>query len=106
MSELYFVNLVCPNELPKQGTEFSAGYDLIATSVKFVGKNPKHDDKIFNSIDYIEYQTDLSLQIQNSKEQHAFIFPRSSISKYNLVLANSVGVVDNDYIGKISFRLV
>lgn len=33
-----------------------------------------------------------------------FIFPRSSITKRNLVLSNSVGVIDSGYRGEIKFK--
>ena len=31
-------------------------------------------------------------------------FPRSSVSKYNLVLANSIGLIDADYRGEVLLR--
>lgn len=37
-------------------------------------------------------------------DYHIELFPRSSISKYNLVLANSVGTVDNGYRAQVLVR--
>lgn len=95
------------------GSNGSAGYDIIATSEpKIVGL--KLEDKYFSPdekkidwwkyISYIEYETNLSIE-PSDKDIHTLILPRSSISnKTNLVLANSVGLIDNDYRGKITCR--
>ena len=51
---------------------------------------------------YIEYDTGLAMEIP---EGHVgFLFPRSSVSKTNLVLANCVGVVDSGYRGPVKLR--
>ena len=56
-------------------------------------------DKDFN---YIEYFTGLAFEIP---EGHVgLLFPRSSISKTDLRLANGVGVIDSGYRGEIVFR--
>ena len=99
--------------LPKQATEFSAGYDIIATSdAKIVGE--KLEDKYFKAgepksewwkyIAYIEYET--GLYITPTEESiHTLIYPRSSISsKANLMLGNAVGVIDRDYNGQLLCR--
>jgi len=52
--------------------------------------------------DYIEYGLGISLEIPEG--YCALIFPRSSISKYNLTLCNSVGVVDSGYRGEVTAR--
>ncbi len=89
-------------QIPKQGTEFSAGYDIIATSEpKIIGI---FDDRgYYGSIDYIEYETNLFIEPENS-EFHTLIFPRSSISKYNLSLCNSIGLIDSDYKNQVFIR--
>lgn len=56
--------------------------------------------------DYIEYSTGLAFEIP---EDHIMlIFPRSSNSNKDLLLANSVGVLDSGYRGelKLRFKLV
>lgn len=52
--------------------------------------------------DFIEYQTGLAIEIPVGFM--GLIFPRSSISKYDLALANSVGVIDSGYRGEILCR--
>jgi dUTP pyrophosphatase len=93
--------------LPQKGSKVSAGYDIIATSEpKIVGesnKNAKEELIGLKRIDYIEYETNLYIA-PSPVTFHTLIHPRSSISKYNLILANSVGLVDNDYRGMVICR--
>jgi dUTP pyrophosphatase len=51
---------------------------------------------------YIEYDTGVVLQPTNGF--YTLLFPRSSISKYELSLANSVGVIDSGYRDTIKLR--
>jgi dUTP pyrophosphatase len=88
--------------LPKKASEVAAGYDIIATSdPKIVGL--KSDENVWELVDYIEYETNLYIA-PDAMTFHTLIHPRSSISKYNLVLANSIGLVDNDYRGMVICR--
>lgn len=88
--------------------EGDAGYDVCATSEpKIVGS--KCSEGFWTRIDYIEY--DLGLKVDGfqpvnspNEDIYTFVFPRSSISKYNLLLANSVGIVDSGYRGSIKVR--
>ena len=90
--------------LPTQGTNKSAGYDLVATSININGEKLEGSES-FKSINFIEYGTGIYISPESSEGiLHGFVFPRSSISKYNLSLANSVGVIDNDYRGEIKVR--
>lgn len=79
--------------MPKHG---DAGIDLIAS-----------EDPTFNledgEVKYIEYATGVRVAPNNSSI-HGFIFPRSSISNYDLILANSVAVIDSSYRGEIKLR--
>lgn len=89
--------------LPKQASEVAAGYDIVATSdPKIVGVAGKFKNS-WNRIDYIEYETNLFIA-PSVVTFHTLIHPRSSVSKYNLVLANSIGLVDNDYRGMVICR--
>ena len=98
------------SNVPKTATEFSAGYDLIATSdpeiVGEVGQEITRNDnsiiKCYKSIDYIQYRT--GVYISPADGYHTLIMPRSSLSKYNLILANSVGLIDQDYTGELLLR--
>ena len=86
---------------PKEG---DAGYDLIATSdPKIVGAQVGTlGSPYYACIDYIEYEVDLRLE--PSENLLSLIFPRSSISNYQLSLCNSVAVIDNGYRGIIKIR--
>jgi dUTPase len=79
----------------------AAGYDIIATSEpQMVGDI---DPVNWKNIQYIQYETNLFIAPE-FKNYHVLIHPRSSISKYNLVLANSIGLIDNDYRGMVMCR--
>lgn len=75
--------------LPTRAHEADAGLDLTATSVNKTEL-------------YIEYGTGLAVAIPTGKV--GLITPRSSISNKNMMLANSVGVIDAQYRGEIKFR--
>ena len=53
------------------------------------------------TLDYIEYGTDIVLEIPNGYV--GLMFPRSSIRNMHLMLKNSVGVIDASYRGEIKF---
>lgn len=94
--------------IPQQGTELASGYDLIAVSPpKICGIEQKDDHGNIKTgkyvrIDYIEYETGVYISPNNNF--HTLVFPRSSISKYDLILANSIGLIDTDYRGQIICR--
>lgn len=77
--------------IPQCAKKGDAGYDLVAI-----------DDGIIGQDGYIEYKTGLA--ISPPAGMHVCIFPRSSISKYDLVLANGIGLIDNGYRGEILLR--
>lgn len=70
-------------------SEGNAGLDFTAIHVEH---NPL----------YHEYDTGIAVEIPEG--YMGLLFPRSSISKTNLILANSVGLVDSSYRGTIRFR--
>ena len=76
-------------KIPKYAKDGDAGLDLHATSISF----EQH---------YIEYGTSLAIEIPYGYV--GLLFPRSSVSKRDLVLANSVGVIDSGYRGEIKLR--
>jgi dUTPase len=99
--------------LPKRGTDRATGFDVIATSApEIVGE--LYENGTYKRIDYIQYKTNLKLAVQKEREFSSFgytdldydilAFPRSSVSKYNLVLANSIGLIDADYRGEVLLR--
>jgi dUTP pyrophosphatase len=75
--------------IPKYAKGGDAGLDFIATSVT-------------ETSDYIEYGTNIAVEIPFGFA--GFMMPRSSISKYDLTLCNSVGLIDSGYRGEIKFR--
>tara|TARA_B100000614_G_scaffold262909_1_gene300770 strand:+ start:233726 stop:234277 length:552 start_codon:yes stop_codon:yes gene_type:complete len=89
-------------KLPEQNTDTDAGYDLVAIGPpeKVWAKNK--DDKDYPVLQYIQYRTGIA--IQPPRGYHVEIFPRSSISKHDLVLANSIGLVDEGYRGELLVR--
>ncbi len=81
--------------------EGDVGFDLIAaTDPKIVGEKNFNGD--WTRIDYIEYDT--GVKVNPPQGFFTMIIPRSSLSKYDLVLANSVGVIDPSYKGNLIVR--
>lgn len=80
-----------------------AGYDLIAVNEpRVVGSI--YQGLYYKSISHIEYETELIVEPSKSNDIYDFfmlLYPRSSIVKTNLFLANSVGVIDSGYRGSI-----
>lgn len=97
------------NSLLPPAKKGDAGCDVRAISnPKIVGEVGPIQDT-WRRIDYIEY--DLGIKIDgfqpfNSKNENIFTlaFPRSSISNHNLVLANSVGIIDSGYRNTVKAR--
>lgn len=77
--------------IPSYAKLGDAGLDLTAVSKSYS-----------KEYGYTEYGTGLAIQIP--KGYVGLLFPRSSISKTFLTLANSVGVLDSGYRGEITFR--
>lgn len=80
-----------PYHLPTYAKPGDAGLDLVATDWGW------HDSKAGIAV----YSTNLGVEIPEGYV--GLIFPRSSISKKDLMLANSVGVIDSGYRGEIKF---
>lgn len=89
MVEVKFKKLVENAVIPTKAHPTDVGFDLTATKVN-VTEN------------YVEYETGIALQLPVG--YCALLFPRSSNSKKDLLLANSVGLVDNGYIGELKLR--
>lgn len=92
MQEELIINIKKTNELaiiPKYAHSTDAGMDLVAVSMNETDK-------------YIEYDTGIAIEIP--KGYVGLVFPRSSVSKLDLVQANSVGVIDSSYRNSIKVR--
>jgi dUTP pyrophosphatase len=75
-------------KLPEQRYNTDSGYDLTAI-----------DDGVESPEGYIVYRTGIAVQ---PPEGYAFqVRPRSSIRKYDLILCNSPGTIDNGFTGEL-----
>ncbi|GAB3303514.1 dUTP diphosphatase [Hymenobacter tenuis] len=86
------IQLLHPNAtLPSKAHPSDACFDVVAVSIT-------------REVDYIEYGLGFATEIPEGWQ--GLVYPRSSISKYNLALANGVAVIDADYRGewKVRFR--
>ena len=78
--------------IPSKAFEDDAGYDL--TIIKKI--------KDFNSKTAL-YDTGIKIEIDEG--YYTEIVPRSSISKFGYILANSIGIIDNNYRGNLMIAL-
>lgn len=76
--------------IPQYAKEGDAGMDLVATS------------KSYDENGNVVYGTDLAFEIP--KGYVGLLFPRSSNAKMDLLLSNSVGVLDSGYRGEVLFK--
>lgn len=95
------------NNLLSPKNKGDVGYDLISNSPpKIVGD--LYIEKLYKSIKYIEYDTNVSIEPSSDEYEDfdffSLLYPRSSISNYNLSLCNSVGVIDSGYRDTIKVR--
>jgi dUTP pyrophosphatase len=89
MLEIKIKKLVPEAVIPSYAKPGDAGMDLVATNVVFTPS-------------YISYKTGLAFEIPTGYV--GLLFPRSSNSKMQLLLTNSVGVLDSGYRGEVEFR--
>ena len=87
--EIKFKKIIPEAKTPLKTINIDAGFDLYATS-------------IVENENYIEYLTGIAIEIPENYV--GLIFPRSSVTKYDLMLKNSVGVIDASYRGEIRCR--
>lgn len=76
--------------MPKKAHPTDAGFDLVATS-REIGEYGN-----------IVYGTGLAVEIPEGYVGLAF--PRSSVSKYDVAMANSTGVIDCHFRGEMKFK--
>ncbi len=106
--------------LPRKADDLSSGYDIGAISApEIVGEEIQPG--VYRRIDYIQYRTGLffdptdtfydldedengRVEVEYDTRLHILAYPRSSISKYNLVLANSTAILDTNYRGEVLIR--
>ena len=76
--------------IPSYAKDGDAGMDLVATS------------KSYDDYGNVVYGTGLAFEIP--KGYVGYVFPRSSNAKKDLILSNSVGVIDSGYRGEVVFK--
>ena len=76
--------------IPRYAKDQDAGLDLVATS------------KTYDENGNVVYGTDLAFEIP--KGYVGLLFPRSSNAKKDLLLSNSVGVIDSGYRGEVMMK--
>jgi dUTPase len=87
-----------------------AGYDIVAVNEpRVVGSI--YQGLYYKSISHIEYDTEIMIEpdkLEGAYDFYMLLYPRSSIIKTNLILANSVGVIDSGYRGsiKVCFKYI
>ena len=87
-----------------------AGFDIVAINPpRVIGSI--YQGLYYTAISHIEYDTEIVIQPEMKDSQYELymlLYPRSSIIKTNLVLANSVGVIDSGYRGniKVCFKYI
>lgn len=82
-------------KVPFYSKDGDVGMDLTATS-----RIMSSDDD--TQADYIEYGTGIAIKIPEG--YYGMIYPRSSNSKKDLTLCNSVGIIDSNYTGELKLR--
>lgn len=87
--EVKFKKLSDKAVIPTKAHPTDAGFDMTAAEIKITE-------------DYVSYKTNIALEIPEGYV--GLLFPRSSNSKKDLLLANSVGVIDSHYRGDVEFR--
>lgn len=88
--KLKFKKLHKDAQIPKQGTEFSGGWDVTATSIETEG------------YDFAICKLGFALEIPNGYK--LTLVPRSSLTKTKWILQNTPGLGDSDYRGEYQFR--
>ena len=96
MSILKIKRLHPQAQLPARATDGSAGHDLYACIEQPTEILPGQTVKV---------PTGLAIQLE-SRKYVALIFARSSMgTKYGVIPANAVGVIDSDYRGEASHNM-
>ena len=81
-------------KMPVKSTEFAGAYDVFCTKVEL--STNKNGHPLFICYTGLAMQPPIGYRIK--------LHARSSISKYSIFLANSVGIGDADYTGEYQFR--
>lgn len=85
--ELKIKRLVPKAVMPKKAHASDAGFDLVAVSRKV------------DEDGAVVYGTGLAMEIEDGYV--GLVFPRSSVSRKDVILSNCVGVIDSGYRGEV-----
>ena len=89
MLNIRFKKLHPEAKMPRKATDGAAGFDLVCTEIEWDAEHR-----------IAKHHTGLAIELP---ENHVgLLFPRSSISKTNLRVANTTGIIDSDYRGEIT----
>jgi len=89
MNKIKFKKLSTHAVSPYKAKKGDAGFDMTAISI----------DETEN---YIEYGTGIAVEIPEN--YLGILVPRSSVTNKNLILKNSIGIIDSGYRGELKFR--
>jgi len=95
---MYTLQILPANELIGQFYEARANHASDSGVDLYI---PDHVEISNKSVAFVSMQIRCRMLDENGQETGYFLFPRSSISKTPLMLANSVGLVDASYRGDI-----
>ena len=87
--KIKYKKLVPEAKTPFKKFDVDAGFDLYATAIEITS-------------DYVQYRTGIAFEIPDGYV--GLVFPRSSVTKYDLMLKNAVGIIDASYRGEILCR--
>ncbi len=100
MTSFYTLEILCENEEIKKfytkrtNFEDDAGVDLFTPEKTYVGCNQP-------VATMVDYKIKCRMLDENENQVSYYLYPRSSIAKIPLMLANSVGIIDRSYRGSI-----
>lgn len=83
------IKLIEDGKMPVKMHETDAGFDCYAREIEYQFESGK-----------IKYNLGFAIEIP--KGYVGLVFPRSSVCKHDLLLTNSVGVIDSDFRGEVS----
>ncbi|MGL4373517.1 MAG: dUTP diphosphatase [Turicibacter sp.] len=91
-------------QLPFYATEGAAGADCTSVSIQYFNRFnqevfPKSTEE-WKEVTKVKYNLGLAFEIP--KGYAILLFPRSSVMKQELIMSNSIGLIDCDYRGEVS----
>lgn len=92
--EIFKIKLIEDGKMPTKANPSDAGFDCYVRDYEVIytdGKKPK--------ILYVKYK--LGFALEAPEGWATLLYQRSSVFKYDLILANAVGVIDSGYRGEI-----